>query len=480
LLIDSVSDLQRSKCMEHHAVNDSRKGRQWRRRLSIMVGALAIGVIAPGAVAGSVETSADSVLLAQGINPHPVRLTTPPAKPLSAMAQLGRRLFHDANLSGSERMSCASCHDPVHAYGPPGPVSVMVGGPDMHAAGFRAVPSLRYLYRQPAFTIGPDTSSGDNDAAPTLQQQSQQALAHDKVLKTALSPQAASVNLVPQGGIFWDGRADTLQQQASGPLFNPAEMAASTPESVATRIEHAKYAPDFRGLFGANVFENSKLLMSEAMFAIARYQIEDTSFHPFTSKYDSWLEGKSRLTAAEARGYLAFNDPAKGNCAACHLDKPTQDGLPPLFTDTQYEALGVPRNAAIPANRDAGYYDLGICGRADMRDQVQFCGMFLTPSLRNTATRKVFFHNGAFHTLDEVMDWYVNRDLQPERFYSRDASGQVTQYDDLPAQYRRNVDTADAPFNRHPGDRPALDSREIQDVIAFLRTLTDGYRAGGH
>ena len=91
--------------------------------------------------------------------------------------------------------------------------------------------------------------------------------------------------------------------------------------------------------------------MSEAMFAIARYQIEDPSFHPFTSKYDAWLQGKARFTPAEARGYLAFNDPTKGNCAACHLDKPTQDGLPPLFTDFQYEALGVPRNAAIPANQ---------------------------------------------------------------------------------------------------------------------------------
>jgi cytochrome c peroxidase len=142
----------------------------------------------------------------------------------------------------------------------------------------------------------------------------------------------------------------------------------------------------------------------------------------------------------------------------------------------------VPRNASIPLNRDPNYYDLGICGpyRTDMRDQVQYCGMFLTPSLRNTATRKVFFHNGVFHTLDEVMDWYVNRDLQPERFYSRDASGKVVKYDDVPPQYRRNVDTTDAPFNRHLGDQPALDKQEIQEVIAFLHTLDDGYTSGGH
>lgn len=358
----------------------------------------------------------------------------------------------------------------------------MIGGLDMHTAGFRAVPSLRYLYRQPAFTIGPDATSGDNDAAPNLQQQAQQAAGHDKVLKSAQAPQAAAVNLVPQGGIFWDGRADTLQQQASGPLFNPAEMAASEPVSVAKVLEHADYADDFRALFGPNIFKDTKLLMAEAMFAIARYQIEDSSFHPFTSKFDAWLEGKARLDAAEIRGYMAFNNPARGNCAACHLDRPTKDNLPPLFTDFQYEALGVPRNMSVPATRDPNYYDLGICGpyRTDMHDQVQYCGMFLTPSLRNTATRKAYFHNGAFHSLEEVLDWYVNRDLQPERFYPKDASGYVVKYDDIPAKYRKNVDTSDAPFDRRPGGRPALDKQEIEDVIAFLQTLNDGYGSVGH
>ena len=455
----------------------------------MMAAALAIGVLVPVGNAATTHKSVDtpvqqpdSVLLALGINPHPVKLVVPPARPLSAMAQLGRKLFHDPGLSGSGRLSCASCHDPAHAFGPSGAVSVMIGGLDMHTAGFRAVPSLGYLYRQPAFTIGPDTSAGDNDSTPNLQQQAKQALGHDKVPKTAQSPQAAAANLVPQGGIFWDGRADNLQQQASVPLLNAAEMAASTTAAVVKVIEQADYAADFRSLFGLNVFQNARLLMAEAMFAIGRFQIEEPSFHPFSSKYDVWLEGKSRLTAAEMLGYLAFNDPAKANCAGCHLDKPTRDNLPPLFTDFQYEALGVPRNAAIPANRNPSYYDLGICGpyRKDMHDQIQYCGMFLTPSLRNTATRKVFFHNGVFHSLDEVMDWYVNRDLQPERFYSRDASGKVIKYDDLPPQYRRNVDTTDAPFNRHPGDQAALNRQEIQDIIAFLGTLNDGYDSGRH
>ena len=421
-------------------------------------------------------STADAQARTAGWNPHPAQLANPPIHPLSFMAQLGKKLFYDPRLSGSGRMSCASCHSPAHAYGPPGKASVVLGGPGGHSAGFRAVPSLRYLYRQPPFSIGPDVS-GDNDSVVTVQQQAQKAMGHERALKTAQAPLAAATNLVPQGGLFWDGRVNTLQQQVNGPMFDAFEMNAGSPDTVAGKLEPASYAGDFRRLFGAHIFEHPQLAVSEAMFAIARYEIEDPSFHPFTSKYDAWLAGNARLTPTELRGYQAFNDPKKGNCAACHLDQPTRDALPPLFTDFQYEALGVPRNPAIPANRDPLYYDLGICGpsRTDMRSETQYCGMFLTPTLRNVATRRVFFHNGVFHSLNQVLDWYINRDLQPARFYPRDASGTVIKYNDIPAKYQGNVDIVDAPFNRHPGERPALNKAEIHDVIAFLKTLNDGY-----
>ncbi len=429
-------------------------------------------------VAGTVLLlrTADAREQTTGWNPHPVQLIYPPIQSLSAMAQLGKQLFYDPRLSGSGRMSCASCHSPAHAYGPPGKVSVVLGGPDVHSAGFRAVPSLRYLYRQPPFSIGPDVS-GDNDTVASLQQQAQKATGHERVLKSAQEPLAAAANLVPQGGLFWDGRVNTLQQQVNGPMFDAFEMDAGSPDTVAGKLERAPYAGDFRRLFGTDIFEHPQLVVSEAMFAIARFEIEDPSFHPFTSKYDAWLAGKARLTSTELRGYQLFNDPNKGNCAACHLDQPTRDGLPPLFTDFQYEALGVPRNSAIPANRNPNYYDLGICGpmRTDARSETQYCGMFLTPSLRNAATREVFFHNGVFHSLTQVMDWYVNRDLQPARFYPRDSAGKVIKYNDIPAPYRGNVDIVDAPFDRHPGQPPALSKAEIREVIAFLNTLSDGY-----
>ena len=102
----------------------------------------------PGlAPAGSAPTGTPVAVLPDGGNPHPVHLVLPPRKPLSAVARLGRELFFDPRLSGSGRVSCASCHSPRHAYGPPNALPVQIGGSRMNRFGVRAVPSLEYLYR---------------------------------------------------------------------------------------------------------------------------------------------------------------------------------------------------------------------------------------------------------------------------------------------------------------------------------------------
>jgi cytochrome c peroxidase len=247
---------------------------------------------------------------------------------------------------------------------------------------------------------------------------------------------------------------------------------------VAARLRQASYANRFVELFGPGVFGNLRLFLAEAMFAVGRYQIEDESFHPYTSKYDYWLEGKVRLSEAEMRGLSLFNDAKKANCAGCHLSQPTRDGLPPLFTDHQYEALGAPRNRALSANDDPDYFDLGICGpvRSDMATETQYCGMFTTPTLRNTATRRAFFHNGVFRTLQEVMDFYNFRDTDPQKVYPRGAAGTVQKYDDIPVRFQANIDVADAPFDRHFGETPAMTAQDEADIIAFLHALTDGYK----
>ncbi|MGB6731777.1 MAG: cytochrome-c peroxidase, partial [Xanthobacteraceae bacterium] len=173
-----------------------------------------------------------------------------------------------------------------------------------------------------------------------------------------------------------------------------------------------------------------------------------------------------------------FNNPAKANCAGCHADQPTRDGLPPLFTDHQFEALGAPRNGALAVSADPGFFDLGICGpyRHDLATDTQYCGLFTTPSLRNAVTRHVFFHNAVFTTLKQVLDFYDFRDTAPQRIYPRRADGTVEKFNDLPSDYRANVDVTDPPFDRKAGDPPAMTEADEDDIIAFLNTLVDGYR----
>ena len=132
---------------------------------------------------------------------------------------------------------------------------------------------------------------------------------------------------------------------------------------------------------------------------------------------------------------------------------------------------------AIPANEDPQYHDLGLCGplRTDLADREEYCGLFRTPSLRNVALRRVFFHNGVFHRLEDVVRFYAERDTQPQKWYPRAPDGSVLKFDDLPPPYRRNVDTR-APFDRHTGDPPAMSDADIRNIVAFLNTLTDGYR----
>ena len=122
--------------------------------------------------------------------------------------------------------------------------------------------------------------------------------------------------------------------------------------------------------------------------------------------------------------------------------------------------------------------DLGVCGpvRKDVADQTQFCGMFKTPTLRNTAIRSVFFRNGVFQTLQQVMDFYNFRDTDPEKVYPPGADGKPLRYNDIPQQFWANVDVSDPPFNRHPGETPAMTAQDEADIIAFLNTLTDGYQ----
>jgi cytochrome c peroxidase len=101
--------------------------------------------------------------------------------------------------------------------------------------------------------------------------------------------------------------------------------------------------------------------------------------------------------------------------------------------------------------------------------------MFRTPSLRNVATRGAFFHNGRYHRLEDVLAFYALRDARTDSIYPRGPDGRVRRFDDLPAADTANVDEADGPFGAPSAAAGPLSARDRRDIIAFLRTLTDGY-----
>jgi cytochrome c peroxidase len=364
------------------------------------------------------------------------------------LATLGRKMFFDPSLSGSGKLSCASCHDPALAYGSPNAMPVQRGGTDMAQWGTRAVPSLKYLQVVPQFTEHYFDSDARGDD---------------------------SVDNGPTGGLTWDGRVDRGRDQARIPLLSPYEMANDTPESVVAKALNAKYAAELKRFSGDRThWENTFKTIVEALEA---WEQADGEFYPYTSKYDAWLHGEATLSFVEENGRRLFNNPDKGNCARCHLSMRGANGTPPQFTDYGLIALGAPRNNQIPANSNPDWYDLGLCGpaRTDLRDREEYCGRFMTPSLRNVATRRVFFHNGAFHTLREVVQFYAQRDTNPEKWYPRSTDGRVRKFNDLPAKYHPNVETG-PPFGGSRGGRPALTDEEVDEIVAFLGTLTDGYR----
>ncbi|MQA18701.1 cytochrome-c peroxidase [Rugamonas rivuli] len=373
--------------------------------------------------------------------PSPTPTPTPPAQAeLSQAAQLGELIFKDQSLSASGKQSCATCHDPSNAHGPTNNLAAQLGGATGDVQGFRAAPSLRYLNQNPAFFFAKDGT--------------------------------------PTGGFNRDGRAQSLAEQAERPFLAPHEMDNANKQSVVDKLKKAAYVEKFRALFGAGILDNAEQAFSRITFALQKYQLEDPDFHPFDSKYDQFLAGKVKLSDQELRGLALFNDPAKGNCIGCHTSARGADGAPPLFTDFTFDNLGLPRNKKLAATADPTYFDLGVCGpdRTDLAARADLCGAFKVPTLRNVATRQTFFHNGAFDNLKDVVAFYVRRDTNPEEWYPTGADGVVQKFNDLPPEYRKNVNTTEVPYNRQPGMAPALSPSEIDDVVKFLGTLTDGYK----
>jgi cytochrome c peroxidase len=353
---------------------------------------------------------------------------------------LGQLIFNDANLSEPRGTPCVACHQATQGFaGNHGSTIGVALGSTPGALGLRNAMTNSYMGTIPAFSFV--TTGAETEAI---------------------------------GGHFWDGRADTLALQALGPLLNPLEMNNPSRQAVVDKIAASSYAALFRQEFGATIFNDTDAAFTQIGVAIAAFELG--RLQPFSSKFDAMVRGQATLSIPESRGMALFQNPGKGNCAACHLMNATS-GRPEdsLFSEFTYYATGVPRNTAIPRNADPAFFDLGLCGPertppvlpADVAPGVtidHFCGMFRMPSLRNVAQRPAFMHNGFFKDLREVVRFYGGRNTS-------------TVSNDLPSQYQANVERTKAPFNRVPGEGPALTDAEINDIVAFLRTLSDGFQA---
>ena len=188
--------------------------------------------------------------------------------------------------------------------------------------------------------------------------------------------------------------------------------------------------------------------------AIAAYE-RSSEVSPFTSKYDYWLKGQARLTGQELRGLELFN--GKAMCSACH----TSEGPRPLFTDFTYDNLGIPKNPENPATiANPTWADPGLGGflKSIGEDYEAELGKHKVPTLRNVDKQpskgfvKAFGHNGYFKSLEEIVRFYNTRDV---------AMWPAPEVPDT--------------VNTEELGNLGLNRGEENAIVAFLRTLSDGY-----
>jgi cytochrome c peroxidase len=382
---------------------------------------------------------------AQSLPTETAQATTPTFNP--ALVQLGQRLFVDRNLSEPAGTACVACHQPARGFsGNNGSGLEVAQGSITGVFGLRNPMSNAYQGLVPSFHF---------------------VVEDDGKLEAV-------------GGHFWDGRAATLAEQALGPFLNPAEMNNPNAESVVRKVAASNYANQFRAVFGANSLSQTATAFQQIGEAIAAFQL--AALQSYSSKYDAFVRGQARLSDAEARGLALFQDPNRANCAGCHTMNPSS-GKPEdsPFSDFSYYANAIPRNTRTPANANPNFYDLGLCGPDRSAPALpanapagltpeSLCGKFRMPSLRNVAERPAYMHNGFFRSLRDVVRFYATRNSNLRDWY-----GPTALPNDLPVRYWGNIEISKPPFNRNPADGPVLNNAEINDIVAFLRTLSDGY-----
>ncbi|HEY5167808.1 MAG TPA: cytochrome c peroxidase [Thermoleophilia bacterium] len=338
---------------------------------------------------------------------------------LTPTEQLGKALFFDTNLSSPVGQACATCHGPEVGW----------TGPDQSVNRAGAVyPGAfpgRFGNRKP-----PSAAYGGE--SPILY----------------FDAQAGWV-----GGMFWDGRAtgktlgDPLAEQAKGPFLNPLEMNVATAADLVAKVKASHYARLFTKVWGAGIWSDVDAAYVAIGRSIAAFE-RSPEVSAFTSKYDAYLQGRARLTGRESQGMALFMGKAK--CSQCHV--------PPNFTDFNYDNLGVPRNPLNPFYvANPNWVDSGLGGYLNAASEN---GKFKVPTLRNVALAprpgfvKAYTHNGYFKSLRDIVHFYNTRDV-----------GHWP-----PPEVAANMNTTQV------GDLHLTRGEELK-IVAFLKTLSDGYRS---
>jgi cytochrome c peroxidase len=330
----------------------------------------------------------------------------------STKEELGALLFADPRLSEPAGQACMDCHDATAAFADPEDDRTSVGIVPGRF-GLRNSQSVMYTAFVPPLHTDPLTGR-------------------------------------PVGGLFWDGRASTLEQQVEGPLLNPLEMNNPDKATVVAKVKSA-YGRELKSIFGKGALADTDTTFKHITEAIAAFE-RAPQFSPFSSKYDRVLAGRATLDKAEARGLAIFEDPARGNCASCHPSRPSADGKPPLFTTFAYENVGLPRFNdnpfyQLPETLNPGGPGVVDSGLAKTTGDPAHMGMFRVPTLRNVQRTTPYGHNGYYRRLDEMLAAMSPDASRPAAEVATTSRGHV----------------AAAPLSR----------QDIADLIAFLATLTD-------
>lgn len=299
---------------------------------------------------------------------------------------LGRLIFFDSSLSEPLGQSCATCHRPETAFTDT-LARVVSEGAVKGLFSKRNSMSICYTAYIPPLALIAD--NGDSIYA---------------------------------GGLFWDGRADSLAHQAGMPFLDKLEMGNDNEEAVIMKLIRAPYYKKFRQIYGdiplsgEKRAENILKIYACALNALAAYQAS-AEINKFSSRYDLYLEGKYKMTRAEGKGFELFKE--KGKCAECHILDPDPVAGRVLFTDHTYDNLGLPKNPdnpfyamnSIHNPEGKNYIDEGLKFTTGRETEL---GLFRVPTLRNIAETAPYGHNGYFKTLAEIVRFYNVRDVSDE------------------------------------------------------------------